>query len=203
MRNVFFIALIFILCYCDAKEKTVAIQPFEKNNPQLIDSISSAIKEVYGYNIIVLEAINYPKNSFINVKSPRYRADSIIKFLKTELPKNANYIIGVCEKDISTTKKDSKGNTLQPLSKYQDWGVFGLGYRPGISCVVSSFRTDKLSSKFYERMQKISVHEIGHNLGLPHCSYSKFCVMNDAAETIKTVDRVNLSLCENCKKKLN
>jgi archaemetzincin len=195
--------LIFLLCYCEAKEKTVAIQPFEKISPELIDSISAAIKNVYGYNTIVLGAIDYPKNSFINVKSPRHRADSIIKFLKIELPKDANYILGVCEKDISTTKKDAKGNALKPSSKYYDWGIFGLGYRPGISCVVSSFRTEKFSPKFYERMQKISVHEIGHNLGLPHCNYSKFCVMNDAAETIKTVDRVNLSLCENCKKKLN
>jgi archaemetzincin len=46
-------------------------------------------------------------------------------------------------------------------------------------------------------MQKVAVHEVGHNRGLRHCS-TRLCVMNDAAETVRTIDRVGLLLCEKC-----
>ena len=66
--------------------------------------------------------------------------DQLIKILKETKPDSLDFIIGLIDKDISTTKKDSKGHPLEPISKYQDWGVFGLGYRPGVSCIVSTYR---------------------------------------------------------------
>jgi archaemetzincin len=94
------------------------------------------------------------------------------------------------------------GNTLEPKTKYEDWGVFGLGYMPGQSCVVSIFRTQKTSRKnFILRMKKISLHEIGHNLGLDHCD-SKRCAMRDAVESISTVDNVDAQLCDKCRGKI-
>jgi archaemetzincin len=57
---------------------------------------------------------------------------------------------------------------------------------------------------FQERLAKVCLHEIGHNLGLPHCtSGDKRCFMNDAKGSIKEVDQEKLFLCEKCKKQLN
>ena len=106
-------------------------------------------------------------------------------------------------KDISTSKKDRKGNILKPEYKYQDWGIMGLAYCPGNSCVISSFRLKhKNKTIYFDRLKKVSVHEFGHNLGLPHCPNKK-CVMTDAVETVSTIDNANLDLCDECKIKLN
>ena len=87
----------------------------------------------------------------------------------------------------------------KPSYKYADWGIFGLGFMPGKSCIVSTFRLKE--KNFRSRFIKICCHELGHNFGLPHCS-DKSCIMQDAAETIKTIDNVKLNLCNSCKKKI-
>ncbi len=143
-----------------------------------------------------------PKQAFVNIKSPRYRADSMILFQKRSKADSIDYVLGVTSSDISTTKKDKYGNILQPESRYKDWGLFGLGYVPGPSCIVSTYRLGKSSAKFPSRLVKISLHELGHNLGLPHCTYSEKCVMRDAAETILTIDEVSELLCDHCKSQL-
>lgn len=50
-------------------------------------------------------------------------------------------------------------------------------------------------------MLKNNLNELGHNLGLPHCPNKK-CFMQDGAESIKTVDKVNFNLCEKCKSQI-
>jgi archaemetzincin len=166
------------------------------------DTVSRTIREIYGYEVTILTSVPIPKSAFTHQKSPRYRADKLIKILKNSKPDSLDFIIGLINKDISTTKTDKYGRTLEPISKYQDWGVFGLGYRPGVSCVVSTYRfQEKNTDRFIDRLKKICIHEIGHNLGIAHCP-NKDCVMRDAAESIKTIDEVRLSLCANCAKKI-
>ena len=109
-----------------------------------------------------------------------------------------DHIIGLTTKDISVTKYADDGKIKSPKSKYKDWGIFGLGYRQGASCVVSIFRLKyQNKSKFIDRVKKVTLHELGHNLGLPHCE-NQHCFMRDAAETIKTIDQVELNLCDKC-----
>lgn len=104
---------------------------------------------------------------------------------------------------ISTTKYDKDGNILKPESKYADWGVFGLGYMPGTSCVVSTYRLKTTDKKlFYNRVKKVVIHELGHNLGLDHCP-DKHCVMTDAVEKISTIDNEAHELCGKCRDKIN
>ena len=46
------------------------------------------------------------------------------------------------------------------------------------------------------------MHELGHNLGLKHCDKDAKCLMRNAAETVKTVDQVDLKLCTYCLSKI-
>ncbi|MBX9851002.1 MAG: hypothetical protein K2X86_04505 [Cytophagaceae bacterium] len=62
-----------------------------------------------------------------------------------------------------------------------------MGYRPGPSCVVSAFRLNSQHPRFVERLKKVCLHELGHNLDLPHCP-DKGCFMTSAAEKIATID---------------
>lgn len=179
---------------------TIGIQTYGPFDASLIDSIQSAIKKTYHFQTKVLPGQAMPQTAFINIKSPRYRADSLLNVMRRELPDSVDYVLGLTEKDISTTQREAGGAIKQPEYKYTDWGILGLGYRPGPCAIVSTFRLQTPGREmFIDRLKKVCIHEIGHNLGLAHCTSSAFCVMRDAAETVKTVDRVRLQLCENCR----
>jgi len=180
----------------------IGIQPFNNFDEALSDSVKSVIKEIYGFEVIILESTDLPEDAYTNIKSPRYRADSLLRYLRKIKPDSIDHILGLTEKDVSVTKTDIEGNIKKPEYKYKDWGVFGLAFRPGTSCIVSTFRIRSVQSKFIERFKKICIHELGHNLGLKHCSSNDSCVMRDAAETIKTIDFVALNLCSTCKKEI-
>jgi archaemetzincin len=96
----------------------------------------------------------------------------------------------ITEKDICC-KKDKK---------HPEWGVFGLGLRPGKTCIISTFRMRKDVSKhrLLTRLEKVSLHEIGHNLGLDHCTNNEVCMMNDAKGTISQVDKEKVWFCDKC-----
>jgi len=199
MKYCFLFLLIFLYaCTTDhtlSSKENIQILPYGHFPEGQIDKIKEAVDSLYGFKVAILPAETMPKSFFINEKSPRYRADSIIKHLHKRYPKTIT--LALTTKDISTTKRDKLGRTKKPASRYADWGIFGLGYIGQSGCVVSSFRYGGKNK--IERLQKICLHEIGHNLGLSHCPNS--CLMADAAETIRTVDRVPMRLCENCQSK--
>lgn len=198
-----FLFFIFINCKDSqksifTKEKyTIGILPYYKIEKYKIDTIKSTLEKFYNLEVIVLPEIEAPKSAFTNLKSARYRADSLIKFQKKMLKsKKITHILGLSNFDISTTKKK------EPFTKYQDWGIMGLGYCPGNSCIVSTFRLqNKNKNIFWDRYKKVVIHEMGHNFGLPHCPDKK-CVMTDAVESVKTIDNAAMKICKICTKKI-
>lgn len=203
VRSFLFITILAIVSSCIKKapeEITVGIQPYDNISDKTCLELKKKIKSYYGFHVLILPKKTIPKRFYTNIKSPRYRADSIIKHLKNIKPNSTDYLLGVTTKDISTTKKDPWGNIKKPEFKYKDWGVFGLGYRPGPSCVISKYRLGNgIQAK--DRLHKIALHELGHNLGLKHCP-NKGCCMQDAAEKISTIDHVKENLCKKCKSKI-
>lgn len=162
------------------KNMTIIIQPFEGMPKEEVEYIASEVRKIYP-NIEVLQEKPLPKDC-MNSTKVRYRADSLIRNLNLKA-KDGTCIIGLTNKDISTTK-----------GKYADWGVMGLGYCPGKACIISNYRVkgeDRL-----DKLYKLSIHELGHTQGLPHCS-SKGCVMQDA----KGKDRFSkeYGFCKKCK----
>ncbi len=206
MRPAFlvFIFCCFVSCSDKRREKAIAIQPLEYENKNVLNAIAHSLTKDLGIGkeVIILSSRKIPQDAFVSTKSARFRADSIIRFLKKIKPDSIDYILGFTSKDISTTKKDRFGNIKNPKQRYQDWGIFGLGFRPGPSCVVSNFRLkNNNATQSLERYKKVCLHEIGHNLGLKHCPNKK-CVMTDACESIKTVDNVICALCATCRSKI-
>ncbi|PTT40291.1 Zn-dependent protease [Chryseobacterium sp. HMWF028] len=159
---------------------TILIQPFKDINKETVAKVAEGIKNVYP-NVKVLDAIDFPANTYYKERN-RYRADSIIKFLNKET-KDGFVIIGLTTKDISATR-----------GKIKDFGIMGLGYRPGKACVASNFRLNKENQD--EQFYKIAIHELGHTQGLPHCP-EKMCFMRDAEGKNPTNEETDF--CKKCK----
>ncbi len=181
-----------------SQAKCVMLQPYENFRSEDLEQISKRITENYGFEVVIADPMALPRESYVHIKSPRYRADSLIAILKRSKPDSVEYVLGLTTKDISFTKKDKNRKPLEPQSKYHDWGVFGLGYVPGPSSIVSTYRLGS-ASQYRGRLYKVSLHELGHNMGLPHCDRALGCVMRDAAESIGTVDAVDDVLCDDCR----
>ena len=167
----------------NGEEITILIQPFEDVKPKQLAEISENIRKIYP-KIKILEPIDFPKNAYYQPRN-RYRADSIIKYLRTKTPNNC-VTLALTNKDISVTK-----------GKVADFGVMGLGYRPGKACVASSFRLNTKNKN--EQFYKIAIHELGHTQGLKHCP-DKTCFMRDAEGKNPTNEEKDF--CQNCKKVL-
>lgn len=151
-----------------AKEKLskaliIDIQPYSDIPEKYITHVKNELTKIYP-NILVKKAIPLPKRAYYS-KRNRYRADTLINILR-QTTQTGYVTIGMTTKDIS----DTKGNI-------PDYGIMGLGYQPGSSCVVSTFRLNK--ENLLEQFFKLSIHELGHTQGLPHCPI-KTCFMRDA-----------------------
>jgi archaemetzincin len=171
---------------------TVAILPYKNFDTALIPFIEQEVAAFYNCSTRVLPPAALPANAFY-APGQRYKADTLLQFQK-RMAGSAATVLGLTDKDICTQK-----------GKINNWGVFGLGYNPGKACVISTFRLKRASAslpQLKERLAKVVLHELGHNLGLPHCNYDSTCLMNDAKGTISQVDREQKKLCTGCQKLL-
>lgn len=179
---------IVITSFKNDKSKIIYIQPLGDVNQEYLNYIKTAVKDFYGYECIINPKVNF-SNDILTASRTRYEASKILNKYNS----NRNILL-ITEKDIAYRKSD----------KYPEWGIFGLGLRPGKTCVISTFRLKKNVSKkrLLVRLKKVVLHEIGHNLGLQHCTFNKECMMNDADGTIQQVDREKIWFCPKCKNQL-
>jgi archaemetzincin len=195
MKNLFVVGFILLLAGCKNENRqntTIAILPMGLNEKHeyIIDEVEYSIAQKAEFNVVVLNPVSMPRLAYYEPRK-RYRAEKILKYLKGVKPDSVDYIVAITSEDISTAKNGKK-----------DWGIFGLGYRPGVASVVSIFRLGNNKKVLTRRVLKITKHELGHNFGLPHCKKSKTCVMSSAEGSIKTVDRVSNIFCKACQSKL-
>ncbi|CAN5457332.1 archaemetzincin family Zn-dependent metalloprotease [soil metagenome] len=166
----------------------IAVVYFSRIDNNLKTELFQNVTATYNCTVTEIKGVaEMPVTAYYKPRN-RYRAPVLLTYLNTY--SGYDKIIGITTKDISTTK-----------DAIYDWGVMGLGNCPGKSCVISSFRLrtpNKLL--FNDRFIKVALHELGHTMGLPHCTFSKTCFMEAAEGTIKNVDRETKFLCTNCKK---
>jgi archaemetzincin len=165
--------------------KTIYIQPLGNVNKEVINTVKTSIESFYKYKCLVKTPVPLSQDILTKSKT-RYEASKILK--KFNSTKN---LLILTEIDIAYVN----GNI-------PEWGIFGLGYRPGTTCIVSTYRLKKKVSHidFLDRLVKTSLHEIGHNLGLKHCSNNKKCLMQDAKGSAKCFKDEKVWLCDKCQK---
>ena len=162
---------------------TMRIQPFADMPTRQAENVYQQIKKVYS-GTVLLPPIQLPRQAYYPQRN-RYRADSIIDWLSRSTP-DGYVTLGLTTKDVSATK-----------GRVADWGVMGLGFQPGNACVVSTFRLSK--SNLADQLFKVSIHELGHTQGLPHCP-DKTCYMQDAEGGNPTDQETGF--CAKCRKVL-
>lgn len=159
---------------------TIDIQPLGDFSDSQIEFVYNELLKIYP-NIKINKSIELPKIAYYKERN-RYRADTLIRYLSRITSKD-HITIGFTNKDISQTK-----------GTINDYGIMGLGYKPGKSCVVSTFRLSKEHQSI--QLFKLSIHELGHTQGLPHCS-EKTCFMRDAKGKNHTDEEKDF--CKKCK----
>ncbi|MFN8252096.1 MAG: zinc-dependent metalloprotease family protein [Ferruginibacter sp.] len=171
----------------------VSLLPYNDFDTSLVPFVKEQVSNFYNCRVIVLQQCALPSSAFYKPRR-RYKADSLLLF-QQNYPAGKGIVIGLTGRDISTSNEKS-----------DDWGVFGLGYCPGKACVVSVYRLKSASggtATLKERLAKVVLHELGHNLGLPHCDNDPGCLMNDARGTISQVDMEQRRFCDKCKNLLS
>jgi archaemetzincin len=190
MKLLFLPFYLLITCLSYGQPKVVYIQPLGNVASPDVNVVKSSVESFYHDKCIIKPAVRLTKDILADSKS-RYEANRILAKYNSK-----DNVLILTEKDIAC---------INPERNSKEWGIFGLGYMPGTTCVISTFRLKRHASKelFHNRLIKVCLHEIGHNLGLKHCtSGDKRCLMNDANGTIKEVDQEQIFLCRKCRKQL-
>jgi archaemetzincin len=171
---------VYILCLCillfackNSRQKseeqtnrdnvTIVFQPFSDMDLTQFKEVADSISKLYP-SVSLNPPVRLPRFAYYPERG-RYKADSLIKFL-ARIAKPNETVIGFTVMDISTTN-----------GSVADWGVMGLSKCPGNACIVSTFRLNNAKGK--NQLFKVAIHELGHTMGLPHCS-NKECFMRDA-----------------------
>lgn len=161
----------------------------------LVAAVKEGLEEELSVAVETIAPLPLPRSAYYPPRR-RYRAERLLSYLNERLEgaPDSTRVLGLTSVDISTTK-----------GRYRDWGVMGLGELGGRSCVVSSFRLRRRARDAEHlrfRVVTTAVHEVGHTLGLEHCSEAG-CLMRDAHGSIQTVDSSTGDLGAGCLDELN
>ena len=166
----------------------VVVGDFPSSNLALV---KEKLTKFYKCKVNVLPKIELPKSYKIKGMQ-RYSAIDIVRHLNRKFDGRNGKVIGLTQEDICTDRKlNGKIN--------KNWGVIGLALLGTKSCVVSKKR---IRTNCREKLEKTTIHEIGHSLGIPHCESNSKCLMADAKGKGSKIDSVLLWMCDDCKKKI-
>jgi archaemetzincin len=111
--------------------------------------------------------------------------------------------VGITHTNIYTLRKYDVQLDKKRSVFYGPHTIFGLGYIGGNASVVSDYRLQSVDRGLFEnRLKKVILHELGHNLGLSHCTVDS-CLMSETNGDIVKLNKTEGNYCKKCRQKLN
>ena len=184
------------------EDRTLVITPLGRVNPLYIQWTREALEKTYKMPIQVEKSLPLKPEYYYppTTRRNKLNADQILKIFKSsnEIP------VLITESDIGH-KRIINNDTID------DYGIIGIGKLGKrrqnsltkdneLALIISTFRIKNTTNdNFRKRLYKVTIHEIGHNLSLPHCKYQSNCVMVDARGKATTIDKANEAFCQQCR----
>jgi predicted Zn-dependent protease len=161
--------------------------PLGKVDPVYVEAVKKEIIGFFGFNVKVLPTVPLT-DDILTKNKERYDASKILRKFHN---KDKKQII-LTSVDIAQVKDsaDVRGR-----------GIFGMGYSGKHTCVVS---TKRITGNNNERIKKVALHEIGHNLGIKEHCINEICIMKEGKNkkkkesAIERIDAVGYFFCRNC-----
>ncbi|MEO6001034.1 MAG: zinc-dependent metalloprotease family protein [Chitinophagaceae bacterium] len=166
-----------------------------------LEVLKSQLNAFFNIRVITLEPLAIPEK-FRSSYNEKYSADSLLLLLSKLKNDTIIEVIGITNKEIYTYQKTKFKQGNKSVYLNERIGIYGLGYLAGSSCIVSDYKFIKNDEALLNNLtRKAILHEIGHNLGLKHCS-DETCVMAEADGDISNLIKLGHDYCKNCRKKL-
>lgn len=172
--------------------EVIYIQPLGNIENDKLEIIRDILDRRFNKEVVLLSQKKLPK-SFKNKERGQYDAGMLRIWAMENVPKDAYRFITVVEQDIFTGRYNF---------------IFAQAQVPGKVTVISLHRFTSSARRlfpserklFETRIEKLFMHELGHNFGLPHCPNGN-CVMRYANSMLE-LDATSAYNCSDCLEKL-
>jgi archaemetzincin len=168
-----------------AERTTIYLAPFltrPPRDPAMLARLGAVLKASFGRDVALLPPRPLPPGTYAR---RQLQALALAPHLVRAMPKDALFVIAVTDRDLA----------IGDHPRAFGWG--SLAHRVG---VLSTARLEPEDPLFRRRLLTLALHESGHLLSLPHCTFYR-CLMNGAL-TLAEADARPASLCPVCRAKL-
>jgi archaemetzincin len=188
-------------------QKIIALQPLDCYDTARLSAVSKEISAFFNTRVMILAPVKVPKTFYsANTDSPGndgYFADSLLQFLSEFINDTIIKIVGITRTNIYTLNEQDIQLDKKKSVFYEPHTIFGLSYISGNTSIVSDYRLQSVDNHLFEnRLKKVIIHELGHNLGLSHCSVDT-CLMSETNGDIVKLNKTGGDYCKKCRRKLN
>lgn len=149
--------------------------------------VAANLQTLLGVRVDRMKPRKVPRKAFLEHRG-QYDAGQILKHL-------SEFSFSRCLCVLALTTVD----LCSPILKY----VYGEAELGGRLAIVSSFRlrhdgdgSEAPIDRYYARLVKVALHEVGHTLSLYHCDAPK-CLMQFSPQ-IQSLDDLDIGFCDRC-----
>lgn len=183
-------------------KKFIAIQPLDNYDDRQISILENQLSHFFHIAVICLSAKAIEPTLPTDI-GKGYLADSLLPILLKETNDTIVQVVGITHNEVyilkpSTFRLNSTDTTMYFYSR-----LFGYAFQSKKACVVSDYRLKSTDTALWmNRIKNVAIHEIGHSLGLSHCSVAD-CLMSEKYSDIANLNKTGRNYCSLCRKKLN